>query len=120
MFVLSCWHTQPLIRAANRDQALKLAATLAEDQIPSICREYAQQLEVKGPFSVPVNLLKPEINRVCNAGEYQEALKMYQQSLDWKEKKAPALGKAQAVASPLTPEHVKSVLLLSFACSVLF
>jgi len=43
------------------DQALKLANHLAPDQIPSICREYAQQLEFKG--------------------EYQMALQMYQQAV---------------------------------------
>lgn len=30
------------------DHALKLAATLDKKQIPAICREYAQQLEVQG------------------------------------------------------------------------
>jgi protein subunit release factor A len=46
----------------NRDKALALATNLSPDQIPSICREYAQQLEVKG--------------------EYQDALRMYQRSLE--------------------------------------
>jgi len=32
----------------RRDQALTLAANLAPEEIPSICREFAQQLEVKG------------------------------------------------------------------------
>ena len=32
----------------DRDQALTLAANLAPEEIPSICREFAQQLEVKG------------------------------------------------------------------------
>jgi WD repeat-containing protein 19 len=34
------------------DQALKLARNLAPEQIPIICREYAQQLEVKGEYQV--------------------------------------------------------------------
>lgn len=45
----------------NWDLALKLAAQLAPAEIPSICREYAQSLEVKG--------------------EYQQALNMYQRAL---------------------------------------
>ena len=45
----------------NWDMALKLAAQLAPAEIPAICREYAQSLEVKG--------------------EYQQALGMYQRAI---------------------------------------
>jgi WD repeat-containing protein 19 len=45
----------------NWDMALKLAAQLAPAEIPSICREYAASLEVKG--------------------DYQQALAMYQRAI---------------------------------------
>jgi WD repeat-containing protein 19 len=59
--------TQPITALTMRrdllqwDHAMKLAATLAPDQIPFICREYAQSLEVKG--------------------DHQQALTMYVKSL---------------------------------------
>mmetsp|Transcript_4919 Transcript_4919/g.9502 ORF Transcript_4919/g.9502 Transcript_4919/m.9502 type:complete len:1390 (-) Transcript_4919:208-4377(-) len=70
------------------DQALKLANNLAEDQIPIICREYAQQLEVKGEYAQALELydqalsqrVAPELEkdhtRIANAGVARMTLRM--------------------------------------------
>jgi len=66
------------------DISLKLASQLAPQEIPSICREYAQQLEVKG--------------------DYQTALNMYQRSLQ----EDPTVLAANGGRSLLSKEHVKA------------
>ena len=40
----------------SRDQSLKLARTLAPEQIPFISRAYAQQLEFKGEHSLALQV----------------------------------------------------------------
>eukprot|EP01006_Ploeotia_vitrea_P030251 TRINITY_DN62715_c0_g1_i1.p1 TRINITY_DN62715_c0_g1~~TRINITY_DN62715_c0_g1_i1.p1 ORF type:complete len:1401 (+),score=199.79 TRINITY_DN62715_c0_g1_i1:64-4266(+) len=46
------------------DQALKLAQTLAPDQIPIISREYAQQLEFRGEFQAALDMFQNGMQRV--------------------------------------------------------
>lgn len=70
------------------DQALKLAKNLAEDQISIICREYAQQLEVKGEYAQSLTMyerglsepIQPELEqehlRVSNAGVARMTLRI--------------------------------------------
>jgi WD repeat-containing protein 19 len=82
----------------NWDMSLKLAGQLAPSEIPAICREYAQSLEVKG--------------------DYQQALVMYQRAIqeDVAAMGAAAAGatkdgRAAASAAPssrLTKEHVRT------------
>ena len=45
-----------LVFVACRDQSLKLARTLAPEQIPFISRAYAQQLEFKGEHSLALQV----------------------------------------------------------------
>lgn len=72
----------------NWEMALKLASQLAPNEIPSICKEYAQSLEVKG--------------------DYQQALAMYQRALT---EDPAALGTSSSgkSKSQLTKDHLKTV-----------
>ena len=46
------------------DKALKLASNLAPDEIPFICRQYGQQLEVKGDYNKALELYERAINEL--------------------------------------------------------
>eukprot|EP00466_Bigelowiella_natans_P012081 jgi/Bigna1/52322/estExt_Genewise1Plus.C_70063 len=50
------------------DQALKLAQQLAPDQIPSICREYAQQLEFKGEYGMALRMYNQALSKTMEGG----------------------------------------------------
>jgi len=70
----------------NWDMALKLAAQLAPAEIPSICREYAASLEVKG--------------------DYQQALAMYQRAIQ-EDQVSAASAKAGEHNQALSKEHLR-------------
>jgi len=65
----------------NWDQALKLGGMLRPERVPSICREYAQQLEFSGKYTTALQMyergreeggssiaLQEKAKSVCNAG----------------------------------------------------
>ena len=49
----------------SRDQSLKLARTLAPEQIPFISRAYAQQLEFKGEHSLALQVRRNDSMPLC-------------------------------------------------------
>ena len=53
---MRCLMVDGLVFVACRDQSLKLARTLAPEQIPFISRAYAQQLEFKGEHSLALQV----------------------------------------------------------------
>ena len=54
----------------SRDQSLKLARTLAPEQIPFISRAYAQQLEFKGEHSLALQMYEKGLMDERKAAQY--------------------------------------------------
>ena len=62
---MRCLMVDGLVFVACRDQSLKLARTLAPEQIPFISRAYAQQLEFKGEHSLALQVRRNDSMPLC-------------------------------------------------------